>query len=170
MTTWLNARSDVTYAAVISMCLVQNYYWVYRARLILSRMCSRNFCSTQPLHFWHFSIRNICMPVECVCGCVCRSVSVTAFSCDHTSDECSSSMTGSEAEATGRETEAVGTRGRREEEDWHRGGAVPGRETQSGHRESKTAAVLSDRPSQGTSCECLWYITVMYNIFEVGRF
>jgi len=115
-----------------------------RARLSLSRMCSRNFCSTHPLHFWHFSIRNICMPVECVS----HSVSVTAFSCDHTSDECSSSMTGSETEAAGRETEAVRTWGR-EEEDWHRGGAVPGRETQSGHRESKTPAVLSDRPRQG---------------------
>jgi len=62
-------------------------------RLSSSRMCSRNLCSSFAF-FWHFSIRNICvicLPAECVCVLVClsySSVSVTAFSCDHTSDEC----------------------------------------------------------------------------------
>jgi len=143
-------------------------------RLSSSLMCSRNFCSS--FAFFGISASETFASFACpqsVCVLVCLSYSECECDCIFLRSHkwwMLSSMTGSEAEAAGRETEAVRTRGRREEEDWHWGGAVPGRETQSGHWESKTAAVLSDRPCQETSCECLWYVTAIYNIFEAGCF
>ena len=61
-------------------------------RLSSSRMCSRNFCSS--FAFFGISASETFASFACpqsVCVLVClsySSVSVTAFSCDHTSDEC----------------------------------------------------------------------------------
>jgi len=58
---------------------------------------------------------------------------------------------GPKAEAAGGKTKAAGKLGGRTEEDRHRGGAVPGGETEGGHRKSENSTVLPDRPHQRTS-------------------